>query len=333
MKTTRLLFLLILPLFIACGPDETQVENDSTPVKDSLALLNDSIRDNPNDLDLYHQRALYYMNAKDFAAAQMDINRVLAIDSNTTKYLLTGADIHFFMNKIQRADQLLKRAVEVDPTNIDCLLKLAQLHFYLQRYDEEVAILDRVLAIDKRNAQAFFMRGMIARDKGDTAKAITEMQFAVQMDPDYYNAYILLGDMSSAQKNPMAIDYYRNALQIQPASIEALYHLGMYYQSVEQSRLAVNTYLSILQLNPMHFDAHYNLGYVYAFQIDSMDVALKYYDLAIRDNPADARAYWARGRCYEENGKFNEAAADYTKALELNPQFTAPAEGLERLGK
>lgn len=333
MKKLHFLLLLIFPLLFSCGETTTEVTGDSVMVKDSLTALNDSIRKDPNNLDLYHQRALYYLDHKDLAAAQADINRVLAIDSSNTKYLLSGANIHFFMNKIQRADQLLKRAVEVEPENIECLLKLAELHFYLKRYDEEVAVLDKVLSLDKRNAQAYFMRGMIAREKGDTTKAINEMQLAVQMDPDYYNAYILLGDMAAAQKNPLAIDFYANALKIQPASIEALYHLGMYYQATEQPRLAINTYLSILQLDPMHFDAHYNLGYVYAFQVDSMDQALKYYDLAIRDNPASDRAYWARGRCYEDAGEYTKASADYSKALELNPQFSPAAEGLERLGK
>src|SRR5688572_25478000 len=145
MKLTRLLFLLTLPLFTACGPTDTEVVSDTTPVKDSLAVLNDSIRLDPNNLDLYHQRALFYMNGKDMNAALADINRILAIDSSNTKYLLTGADIHFFMNKIQRADQLLKRAAEVEPTNVDVLLKLAQLHYYLKRLDEEIAVLDRVI--------------------------------------------------------------------------------------------------------------------------------------------------------------------------------------------
>jgi tetratricopeptide (TPR) repeat protein len=331
MKKLNYLFLLLLPLLFSCGETTPTVAGDSVVVKDSLALLNDSIRKEPNNLDLYHARALYYLNRKDMTAAQLDINRVLAIDSSNVKYLLTGADIHFFMNKIQRADQLLKRAVEVEPQNIECLLKLAQLHFYLKRYDEEVAVLNQVLALDRRNAQAYFMRGMIAREQGDTTKAITEMQLAVQMDPDYYNAYILLGDMAAAKKDPLAVDFYANALNVQPTSIEALYHLGMYYQSTEQSRLAVNTYLSILQLDPMHFDAHYNLGYVYTFQLDSMDAGLKYYDLAIRDNPNDARGYFGRGRCYEERGDYTKASADYSKALELNPQFAEPAKALDRI--
>jgi tetratricopeptide (TPR) repeat protein len=247
MKRTRLLFLLIVPLFVACGPTDTEVVSDSTPVKDSLAILNDSIRLDPNNLDLYHQRSLYYLGKGDMNAALADINRVIAIDSSNTKFLLTGADIHFFMNKIQRADQLLKRAAETEPTNVDVLLKLAQLHFYLKRYDEEIAVLDNVIDLDRRNAQAYFMRGMVAKEKGDTSGAMREMQLAVQMDPDYYNAYIQMGVISASQGNPMAIDFYRNALQVQPTSIEALYNLGMYYQENDQPRFTIRGSLQISQ--------------------------------------------------------------------------------------
>ncbi len=333
MKNIHFLLLLAIPFLISCGETTGETPADSVIAQDTLTVLNDSIRKDPNNLDLYHQRALYYMGKNDFAAAQMDINRVLSLDSSDVKYLMTGADIHFFMNKVQRADQLLKRAVEVEPDNIECMLKLAQLHFYLKRYDEEVELLNKVIDKDKRNAQAFFMRGMVAKEKGDTVKAISEMQLATQMDPDYYNAYIQMGVISASQHSPMAVDYYRNALEIQPTSIEALYNLGMYYQENGDPRLAINTYLSILQLNPMHFDAHYNLGYVYAFQIDSQTVALNYFDLAIRDNPGSARAYYGRGRCFEEMGEVSKASADYVKALEIDPQFDAAAVGLDRVKK
>lgn len=333
MKNIRFLFLLLLPFMVSCGETIVEEANDPLSVKDSLAVLNDSIRKYPNNLDLYHQRALYYLNRKDLGSAQMDINRVLAVDSSTVKYLLTGADIYFFMNKVQRADQLLKRAVEVDPTNTECLLKLAQLHHYLQRYDDEVAVLDKVIAQDRRNAQAYFMRGMIAKEKGDTVRAMTEMQLAVQMDPDYYNAYIQMGMISASQGKTVAVDFYRNALQVQPTSMEALYHLAMYYQEHDQPRLAINTYLSMLELNPMLFDAHYNLGYVYTYKVDSPTVAMQYYELAVRDNPMEPRAYFGRGRCYEKMGQYKMASADFVKTLELDPQFDGAAEGLERIQK
>lgn len=296
-------------------------------------MINDSIRLDPNNLDLYYQRAMYYVDHNDLGSAMMDINRVLAIDSSNSTYLLAGADIHFYSMKMQRADQLLKRAVELEPKNVDCLLRLAQLHFYLKRYDEEIKVLDQVIDIDKRNAQAYFMRGMVRKELGDTAKAMTEMQLAVQMDPDYYNAYIQMGILSADQGNPLAVDFYRNALEIQPTSIEALYNLAVYYTDNGQDRMAINTYSAILTINPKYFDAHYNIACIYTDNLDSARKGMEYFELAIGDNPSEPRGYFGRGKCYEKLGNLNAASADYKKALELDPQFSSPALALDRISR
>src|ERR1044072_7068874 len=201
MKNLRYLFLFLVPLFAACGTSTTEVPADSTANMDSLAMLNEQIRKEPNNLELYYQRALYYEQRKDLGAALLDINRVLQLDSNNVKYLMAGADIHLFTNKIQRADQLLKRAVQLEPNNVECLLKMAQLHHYLKRFEEEVIVLNTILDNDKRNAQAYFMKGMVAKETGDTVKAMQNLQLAVQMDPNYYNAYIVMGVIAADQGN------------------------------------------------------------------------------------------------------------------------------------
>jgi tetratricopeptide (TPR) repeat protein len=158
-----------------------------------------------------------------------------------------------------------------------------------------------------------------------------QMQLAVQMDADYYNAYIQMGLMAADQGNPLAIQYYKNALEIQPASEEALYNLGMYYQQTGDYQMALNTYRAILVLDPMDFDAHFNIGAIYTDYLDSAAKGRENFELAIRDNPADARGYYGRGKTYEAAGDFNAASADYKKALELNPQYTSAALALERM--
>src|SRR5690606_36416785 len=41
----------------------------------------------------------------------------------------------------------------------------------------------------------------------------------------------------------------------------------------------------------------------------------------VNKNPRDAAAYNVRGTAYGESGKFNEALADFNRALELDPGF------------
>ena len=336
MKLLNLLLLLPFSLaagLISCGGNDSKKGVDSLAGKDSLTIVNELIRKDPGNLDLYLERSHIYMEKKDYASCMNDVDRILAIDSSKAEYLIAGADIYFFTGRVTRAKQLLERSVSVNPQNIDCLLRLAQLDHYLTKYDDEIALLDRVLHIDVHNAQAYFMKGMLFKDKGDTAAAISSMQTAVEQDPDHYNAYIQLGLLSAAKKDPLAETYYLNALKINPNSEEAMYDLGMYYQSVDNYNAAIETYTTLLKVNPHHYDAHFNLGMLHVVKLNVVDEAMKYFTAAIEDNPKDPRGYYGRGFCFEKKGDVANAAADYKMALQVKPDYEPASIALERLEK
>lgn len=333
----RNIFLLLCSTsilgFTSCGGNETKINTDTLAGKDSLAIVNELIRKDPGNLNLYLRRSRIYMQKKDYAASMMDVDRILAIDSSKAEYLLAAADIYFFTGKITRTKQLLERAVTINPDNVDCLLRLAQLHHYLTNYDEEIALLDKVLQKDVHNSQAYFMKGMLFKEKGDTLKAISSMQTAVEQDPDHYNAYIQLGLLNAAQKNPLAEVYYMNALKIYPNSEEAMYNLGMYYQETDNYNAAIETYTTLLKINPHHFDAHFNLGMIHTIKLNVVDEGLKYFNEAIVDDPKDPRGYYGRGYCFEKKGDVTNAIADYKMALTVDPTYDNAAIALSRLQK
>ncbi|MDQ3108315.1 MAG: tetratricopeptide repeat protein [Bacteroidota bacterium] len=333
MKFNFLFFLLCscsLLGFPSCGDNGKKPATD-TLSKDSLVVVNDQIRKDPGNLDLYLKRSKIYMQKKDYGASLMDIERILAIDSSKAEYLITAADLYFFTGKVSRTKQVLERAVEVNPENTDCLLRLAQLHHYLTNFDEEIALLDKVLQIDVHNAQAYFMKGMLFKEKGDTLKAISSMQTAVEQDPDHYNAYIQLGLLCATQKNPLAETYYLNALKINGNSEEAMYNLGMYYQESDNYNAAIETYTTLLKVNPHHFDAHFNLGMLHVVKLNVVDEAMKYFNAAIEDNPQDPRGYYGRGYCFEKKGDVTNAIADYKMALKVDPTYDNAAMAISRL--
>jgi Tfp pilus assembly protein PilF len=55
-------------------------------------------------------------------------------------------------------------------------------------------------------------------------------------------------------------------------------------------------------------------------------------DEAIELNPNDTNAFDTRGTIHAKLGSRDEAAADFRKALDLNPELTASAEPLKKLG-
>ncbi len=336
MELRNLFFLLVSTGLIgisSCGNGGDKVVTDSLVGKDSVSIVSEMIRKDPGNLDLYLKRSKLYMQAKDYSASLADMDRILAIDSSKAEYLIAAADINFFTGKVGRTKQLLERAVAVHPDNIDCLLRLAQLDHYLTKYDEEMKLIDQALHKDIHYAQAYFMKGMLFKDKGDTMRAISSMQTAVEQDPDYYNAYIQLGILCSAKKNPLAESYYLNALKINPNSEEALYDLGMYYQEIDNYNGAIETYTALLKVNPHNFDAHFNLGMLHTVKLGVVDEGMKYFNSAIEDNPKEPRGYYGRGYCFEKKGDVLNATADYKMALSVDSTYSNAAIALSRLEK
>lgn len=336
----RTLFLCCsLTLMLAsCGPADDQAAADSllndTTLPQTLRDINKKLRENPDNLDLYNERARYFMDMKKYAEAEADMKRIMGIDSNNTKYLMTNVDLCFFQNKTGRAKQLLERVLRTDPKNADARLRLGELYIYVRQYQPALYQLDTLLMQNENNARAYFMKGMVFKETGDTAKAVSSMQTAVEQDPDYYNAYIQLGILHAAKHSKLAVEYYMNALKIQPNSEEAIYNLGKFYQDEEQYAIAIETYTTLLKVNPRQYNAYYNIGAIQLEKMGKYEEAIKNFNLAIEAEPRDPRAVFARGLCYERLKNTNKAIEDYRQVLTLDPEYESARVAIDRiLGK
>lgn len=86
---------------------------------------------------------------------------------------------------------------------------------------------------------------------------------------------------------------------------------------------AILKFEKALDRNPKHVSAH--LGMAIAFmQSDREDLAIEWFSRTIALDPDLGAAYANRGILSDRTGKYEEALADYKKALELNPEL---AEG------
>ncbi len=310
------------------GTKKGVVKTDS--VADPLVGINARIRTNPNSADLYHERAKYYISKKDLVTALSDMKKCVNIDSSRAEYFITLADVYFMSNNTGLSRRALDKGLSLDPKNYDCLMKLAELYYYVKQYQKSLDFLDQVLKIDQYNARAYFMKGMNFKETGDTAKAISSMQTAVEQDNSYYNAYIQLGLLCAAQHNRLAEDYYANALRIQANSTEALYDFGRLYQDEKNYSKATEMYLRLIQIDKNSFDGQYNLG-VIQIKEKNYKEAMKYFAEAIRIDPKKAQGYYGRGYCYQQTGDVQNAAADYKYTLTLDPDFALARQGLKEM--
>ncbi len=325
-------------MFISCRGTDNKTDTKSSGstsnnTPEELNRLNEQLKSDPNNTDIYHKRAQYYYNAQRYNEGLSDMLRAVNIDSSKAAYFLTLSDLYFVNNQTSKTKAALEKCIQLDEKNIEAMLKLAELYLYVRKYEESVKYINNVLKLDKYNAKAYFMKGMNYKELKDTARAISSMQTAVEQDQQYYNAYMQLGLLCAAKKNPLAVEYYKNAIRIKPNSGEALYSLGKYYQDTENFDKALNTYNDLIHLETNNINAYYNMGVIHLLNLKKYDIAINYFTTAVKINPKYVQAYYGRGLSYQALGNKKQATTDFQACIAINPDYEPASEALQKIGK
>lgn len=296
-----------------------------------LKRVNEQLKANPNNPELYLQRGKVYMQLKDFSAAIADGERALKMDSTKDSYYLLLTDAYFYGNHTRQAKEILERCIRKIPNSTEGYMKLAELYFYVKKYQESIDNINLALKIDENLSKGYFLKGMCYKESGDTGLAISSFQTACEQDNQYYDAYVEVGRLLAAKKNPLCIQYFNNALKIDGKSTEVVYLIGKFYQDMKQMKMAMDAYNKLLQIDPHYKNALYNLGAIEFVVGKDKEKAKNYFTQAINADPQYAEAYLARAICYEDLKDYNNAIADYKMALQYHPNLEAAVTNLNKL--
>ncbi|MBC8047976.1 MAG: tetratricopeptide repeat protein [Fimbriimonadaceae bacterium] len=294
--------------------------------------LSKQIRLDPNNAQLIFNRADQYFVNNNLKYALLDYKKAYHIDSTNQTFVIGLADCYFEVNYPDSSILVLETFLKHDPNNIDVLMDAAIDYFLLPSPKHTIALdkLNSILKIDIQNSEAYFYRGLILKETGDTLAAIRSFQTAVETNPDYYDAYMQLGLLYADRKDPVAVKYFENAIALNDTSNEAAYAKAKFMQDHGNLGDAIEYYKNIITRNPQDADALYNLATIY-YGIDSIEKAYRMFDLAIKQDPAKPEAYFGKGLCAEELNKPDEAISFYKQALNLNPNYTDAEEQLNKL--
>jgi tetratricopeptide (TPR) repeat protein len=333
--------VVLLTVFVSCKPQaETVVENTqhsdsllNTLNSPELKALNKKILDSPNDASLYNERAKLYLKYRLLEDAIYDAKRAVKMDSTKAEHYLTEADIFFAANETRNAKDVLEMVVRKFPQNTDGLLKLAELFFFVKQYENAFSKINDALKINENLAKAYYLKGNIYKEIGDTAKAISSLETTLDQDNKHYGAFFDLGIIYAARKNTIAMEYYNNALNIKPNSVEALYAKAKLLQDINKMDEAIVAYKSVLKIDSLNRFSLYNLGAIEFEVKKNANQAMIYFTQAINVDPKYAEAYFARGACYQELKDNENAMADYSMCLQLKPNFEPAVDVLNSLKK
>ncbi|MHB9025127.1 MAG: IS1096 element passenger TnpR family protein [Armatimonadota bacterium] len=175
--------------------------------------------------------------------------------------------------------------------------------------------------IPSDQAQAAFRRGKEAGADERWAEAQAAFQEALQIDPEYFEALLGLGEAQEAQDDyAAALQTFEHAVQMQPNSADALFGLGVAQYSLERDADAIATFQRALAIRPDHALTLSMLGVAYDI-LGRTREAQAAYERAVQLDPSEVSAQYNLARIYGQMGRVEEAIAALRQAIAVNPDL------------
>ncbi len=164
-------------------------------------------------------------------------------------------------------------------------------------------------------AYAFFVEGHIKHAKEDYDGAITDLDKAILLDPEFIIAYYVRAAVYESRKDYMAaIDNYNKAIELDPEDATTYQNRGNVKHNLSAFKAAKG-----------------NVAEAQKFY----QAAIDDYTLAIKNDPEYAYVYFQRGLTRHDLGKskadqgniaealqlYQAAIDDYTHAIKINPKY------------
>ncbi|MGB5636274.1 MAG: GNAT family N-acetyltransferase, partial [Waterburya sp.] len=333
-------------------------------------------------LDVKTLPALLEMSQKchrgnDLAKAETGYRQILEVQPEHPLALYGLSAIAQRQGKEQDAEDLLNHLLQIQPSNIKAWFGLGTLHQSHNRLSQAEEAYQQALSYQPAPAIAvaiYHNLGYALQQQGRLDEAIACYQKARELQPDsieaevmWANALHVQGQLSPEQQIryaavnndlgnkrrqandfQVAIEYYQQAIALNPNLVEAHYHLGRLLQKKANNwKQALACYQTVLKLQPDFILAdiaianllyaqgklspeqqlkyavlNNNVGSQY-FQAGDSPTAIEFHRQAILLNSKLPEAYYGLGLSLHGQSENNleESISCYQKALVLKPDF------------
>lgn len=332
----NLLFILFLipllfTLIVGCGSkNEKKTSKQVSQNIDTLLALH------PDSIPLLVRHGQYYFDALNFEKAVPSATKAFRLDSNNLVVRMLYAEVlnnrpERTLTDVLSAQRHFSYILKKEPKNTIALVGIASTFTLMQDFENSFLYINEALRIDSKYRDAYILKGTNYLQLNNIKLAKSSYETATQQDPEFYQAYIALGDLYTAEDNKIAVQYYTTAAQIKPKDIGVLYKLAYAYQTFGQFEDALATYRDMFQKDGTFAMSLFQQGYIKQIHMNQIDSAIEYYREALVLEPKFVEAWHNLGMCYEEKKDNGKALQSYSRALKLNPDFEKSREAANKL--
>jgi protein O-GlcNAc transferase len=250
--------------------------------------------------------------------------------SSASTYNTLGMALSRFA-EIEAAREAFEKALALDPDFAEAHVNLSLMLAQAGELSAAGEHLDRAIELQgdiRAAANPHYLRAKVWAAQNDTEKAIAELQKAVQLRPDYAEAWSDLGGLRRlALDDDGARQALETAVALKPDDALAQYRLGLQYRNEGKARKAIEHLKEAQRYSPDDRATLYNLEIALreAGELEEAKaIAKRVVEVTDQTNHASATALAAadlntEGIRLEKLGNVRAALEKYRAALDLAP--------------
>jgi tetratricopeptide (TPR) repeat protein len=289
-----------------------KILTDYAAGKNTLRAFLAEVKAAPEDVDINFKLGKKYASRWEWENAQPYFSKVLTLDPNDEKGFKTES-----MCNLAIIEAMVNKKIEpllsfIDSNTNERLWEPA--YYTLLRY--------------------------YLREK-DTGKVIDTYEGALKRIPGNMDLIIdyarYISQNKIKDKYERGMELVKKVTETNPKENDTYMQIGYFFQEIENFEKAEKIFLKCLKIWPDNKGPIYQLGRNSLFSGKDLEKGLSYFREYLKHKPGPgqpewADAHWRMGLIYEKLEETKQAASEYKKALELNPDHENAKEALKKLG-
>jgi len=242
----------------------------------------------------YKLRSQLYTEFRDYEKAIEDYTEIISENPDLAPlYYFDRGDAYFELGKNENAYADYAEGIRIDSSN-------AYLCGNIQCWSAAIQF-------EQNNPFYYFSRAQLYVEIGDLDKAIKDYTIVTSLDAQNAGAYLERGHAyNQIGENKKAIADYSESIRLDPENDLAYTNRGYTYYTLGDNEKALGDFLIAFKINPS--------------QINWWCDNLPCWNAAVQLYPNAPSYLIGRGNVYIRIGDYENALADYKKAIQINPE-------------
>jgi protein O-GlcNAc transferase len=279
---------------------------------------------NPRKVEAHKDRGLVLMKLGRYEPALASFEAATRLMPGSPELLLNRGLAQKNTGRIEQSVESYEAALRLKPGFAEAHNNLANSLSLLGRKEEALASYTRAFTLKPGYGEAYVNAAALLIELERPAEARAILEKAISANPRHAEAHSqLAGCLKLLGQPEEALAAASRAVEIDPSSADARLTRAGLFEVADRVEDALADYARALAIEPRNKEALLGKAELHRRR-SQHEEAVALCDAAIAAYPEDPKAYHQIGRSLEARKELGAAAASYTKAAELDPQWHAP---------